>query len=200
MRSVAIIRLQSGAALLVVLVVLLMMTLLGITSLKSGLFHERMAHHSQADALTFLGAESAINSILSMVTAFKSDVAFEKSAFFELMAIAGSEQCYCIAKNKVSEGLCSANETFDRRTNGMLVAQASTSYLKSSGSINNDTDVFAYHEFSTLGAAYLLADVNLPFAYQNNQHWKISGTSQGFSMTARDLGMQRSFCSQQIKD
>jgi len=55
---------QAGAALIVALVILLAVTMIGISAVKSGLFHERMAFNAQANELSFQAAETAISGVI----------------------------------------------------------------------------------------------------------------------------------------
>ena len=174
---------QQGVALFVALILLLAITLLGVSSLKSGIFHERMSVNSQADTLTFMATESSINSIISFAWQIgQNDV--DESFFAE--SILGAGQRNCIAKDAVLDGDCTVDNTFDRRASGILIAQADTEYDGESPAENSDA-TFAYHKFTTIGNAYFVADLDLPFAYSNSQGWKKLGVGRGFSFTASEL-------------
>lgn len=175
---------QSGAALLVALIMLLAITLLGVTSLRSGAFHERMSLNSQADSLAFLGTESAINGVMSY--AWQIGQNGVDDSFFAT-AILGGDQVNCVSKTEVTDAACTINSTFDRRANGILVAQASTSYEGVGPPFNTDGSIMAFHTFVTVGNAYFTAELNLPFAYENRQEWRKLGAPTEFYISKRDF-------------
>jgi len=55
---------QTGAALIVSLMLLLIMTLIGVSSIKTTNLEERMAHNYQNSTIVFQASESAINRII----------------------------------------------------------------------------------------------------------------------------------------
>lgn len=179
---------QRGAALFVALIVLLVITLMGVSSLKSGIFHERMSMNSQADTLTFMGAESSINSIISFAWQIGDNGVDE--SFFAPAILTGQPQLNCVAKDAISSGNCTASQTFDRRAQGVLIAQADTTYEGQSQYENNDAKFLAYHDFETKGTSYFVRDLDLPFAYQNLQEWKKLGVPNGFSLTAGEMDQE----------
>lgn len=52
---------QAGVALLIALMILVIVSLLGVTAMKTSIFSAKIATGSQVDAMAFEGAESAIN-------------------------------------------------------------------------------------------------------------------------------------------
>ena len=186
---------QSGVALIVSLVILLAIMLLGVSSLRSGFFHERMSMNSQADALTFMGAESGINGVMSFMGAESGingvmsfawqigDGAVDES-FFADTILFGQAQSNCVTKGNIVPGWCAnASQAFDTRPNGVLFVQSSTSYNGSFQVENSDASVFRDHKFTTVGTSYFLQNLNLPFATENLQEWKKLGVGNGpFSM------------------
>ncbi|MEQ9507665.1 MAG: PilX N-terminal domain-containing pilus assembly protein [Alloalcanivorax xenomutans] len=52
---------QRGAALLVALMILVIVSILGITAMKTSMFSSKIATGTQVDAMAFEGAESAVN-------------------------------------------------------------------------------------------------------------------------------------------
>ncbi|MCG8316131.1 MAG: PilX N-terminal domain-containing pilus assembly protein [Pseudomonadales bacterium] len=173
---------QSGVALIVSLVILLAIMLLGVSSLRSGFFHERMSMNSQADALTFMGAESGINGVMSFAWQI-GDGAVDES-FFADTILFGQAQSNCVTKGNIVPGWCAnASQAFDTRPNGVLFVQSSTSYNGSFQVENSDASVFRDHKFTTVGTSYFLQNLNLPFATENLQEWKKLGVGNGpFSM------------------
>ena len=173
---------QSGVALIVSLVILLAIMLLGVSSLRSGFFHERMSMNSQADALTFMGAESGINGVMSFAWQIGGGAVDE--SFFADTILFGQAQSNCVTKGNIVPGWCAnASQAFDTRPNGVLFVQSSTSYNGSFQVENSDASVFRDHKFTTVGTSYFLQNLNLPFATENLQEWKKLGVGNGpFSM------------------
>ena len=66
--SFSIYRKQHGAALIVSLIFLLILTILGVSSLSNSGLESRMAHNFQLSNYVFHGAESAIEDILATTT------------------------------------------------------------------------------------------------------------------------------------
>src|SRR5690606_17517971 len=52
---------QRGAALLVALMILVIVSILGVTAMKTSMFSSKIATGTQVDAMAFEGAESAVN-------------------------------------------------------------------------------------------------------------------------------------------
>lgn len=178
-------RSQRGAALIVSLVVLLAITLLGVASLRSGIFHERMSLNSQAETLTFLGAESAINGILSFALEIRENRVDD--SFFST-SVLGKAQENCVTKNGIAAAACSdAGEVLDTRESGVLFAQTSTEYLGQAKLFNSDPDTLAYHKFSTEGTSYLRGNLDLPFASKNLQEWQMLGVAMPFAVSRADI-------------
>lgn len=175
---------QSGAALLVALVMLLAITLLGVSSLRSGMFHERMSLNSQADTLTFMGAESAINAILSTsVQVGENGV----DGSFMADAALGATQLNCVTQNDVLAQSCGSSHFFDVRSAGALQAQTETDYDDYRRAYNTDGAFWGYHQFATQGVAYFHEDLDLPFASKNEQKWKKLGPEPAFAVANADV-------------
>lgn len=58
---------QTGAVLIISLIILLAMTLLGVASMNTSMMQERMASNAQNTNITFQAAESAVSSVISTV-------------------------------------------------------------------------------------------------------------------------------------
>lgn len=71
---------QSGTALIVSLVILLVLTIMGVSSISGTNLEERMAQNYQTTAITFQAAESAINSIINASNRF--DTAGKPNPFY----------------------------------------------------------------------------------------------------------------------
>ncbi len=80
MKTVISINQQSGTALIVSLVILLVLTIIGVSSISNTNLEERMAQNFQTSAITFQAAESAINSIINASNRFST--AGDKNPFY----------------------------------------------------------------------------------------------------------------------
>lgn len=181
---------QQGAALLVALVVLLAITLMGVTSLRSGLFHERMSLNSQADALTFMGAESGINGI--MAAARRIGDQGNSESFFADTIIGKRAQTNCVTHAGLLSGACSQlSHALDTRTEGIVFSQPETEYLGERPVIGSDVNVFAQHTFKTDSTGYIRSDLQLPFANKNRQEWSRLGVPGQFSMNAAEIELAK---------
>jgi len=179
----------SGSTLVVVLLLLLSVSLLGVSSLKTGLFNQRMTENSQSDAYALQAAESAINGVLIEAQGSVAD-----EAFFETVMRSG-EQINCIANNGVvrGHGYCTRGDTFGRSSSGVSQRDASQtgaslgelqSYAitKRKGRLpvdGYDVDQFSFHVFDTTGVGSYTGSISR-YAYANTQQWKRFGVSPGF--------------------
>lgn len=110
---------QQGAALLVALVILVMVSLMGISALRSSMFSGKVATSAQADAMTFEAAETALG------VTFRNLDSMTNEALYTGLADGVLEYCI-LHSNPESTGACSASNFMDER--GLLRAQ-STSFL-----------------------------------------------------------------------
>lgn len=110
---------QRGAALLVALIILLLVSMMGISSLRSSLFSGRVATSVQADAMTFEAAETALG------VTFRSLYDMTNEELYTGLTDGVIE--YCIQSNNPrASGACSSSNFMDER---QLLRAESTSYL-----------------------------------------------------------------------
>ena len=176
-----------GATLIVALVILLAVTLLGVASLRSGIFHERMSLNSQAETLTFLGAESSINGILSFADQIGQG-GVDESFFSDAVLGANPPQINCVTKSGITPAACAdINDALDTRNEGVLFGQAHTVYDNATKVFNSDPDTLAYHNFTTTAYSYLRTNLELPFATKNKQGWQKLGVAMPFTVSQQDV-------------
>ena len=110
---------QQGAALLVALIILVLVSLMGISALRSSIFSGKIATSVQADAMTFEAAETALGVTFREL----GDMSEEQLS----AVLDGNTVEYCIKHdNTAASGSCGNSGDFmDQR--GLLRAQ-STSY------------------------------------------------------------------------
>lgn len=110
---------QQGAALFVSLIILVLVSLMGISALRSSVFSGRVATGVQADAMTFEAAETALG------VTFRSLDAMTNQELYTSLADGVVE--YCVRKdNPVAAGACAGTTFMDER---QLLRAQSTSFL-----------------------------------------------------------------------
>ena len=108
---------QQGATLLVALIILLLISLLGISALRSSIFSGKVATSVQADAMTFEAAETALG------VTFRSLDAMDDEDLYTGLADGVMERC--VKHNDLAAaGLCSDSDVLDER--GLLRAQSTS--------------------------------------------------------------------------
>lgn len=98
---------QRGAVLLVSLIILLMVSVLGISAMRSSIFANKVATGVQADAMTFEAAETAIAVTYGNMQANNS---------LQTVFSPGYNTTTCIAASGSSDGSCTNNSFFDARS------------------------------------------------------------------------------------
>lgn len=162
---------QQGAALFIALIILLLVSLAGISALKSGIFHERMAFNSQAEELTFQASETAINGIISEA---RSSGAFAQSIKDDSKNV---PVAHCVTSaNGVIAGACTASDTLDQRS--AILANAESQFYGKRPIIGTDPEAFMHHQFSTIGTGEFASNL-LPFVNKNYQGWSKIGPGVG---------------------
>lgn len=110
---------QRGAALLVALLILVMVSLMGISALRSSVFSGKVATGIQADAMTFEAAETALGVTYRTLSAMNDETLYTKLD-------AGAVE-YCVKSSETNAaGDCDANTFMDERK---LLQARSVSYL-----------------------------------------------------------------------
>ncbi|MDM1695927.1 hypothetical protein HX099_04500 [Thiopseudomonas alkaliphila] len=109
---------QQGAALIIALIVMALVSVMGLSALRSSMLSGRVATGVQADAMTFEAAETAL-----AVTYASIDAMSENQQFSSLTD--GIEFCVT-ANGSASEGGCGGDAWMDRRS---LLRAGSTSFF-----------------------------------------------------------------------
>lgn len=133
---------QRGAVLLVSLLILLMVSILGISAMRSSIFANKVATGIQADAMTFEAAETAVTATFGGLAANQS---------LQNVFSPGYITTTCISSSGINNGDCGPTDSIDRR--GLLTAEAVTyfgGYKALSGS-----------QISTQGGSSLFVDYKI---------------------------------------
>jgi type IV pilus assembly protein PilX len=151
---------QNGAALLIALFVLVIVSVMGITAMKTSMFSAKIATGTQIDAMAFEGAESAITA-----TYFE----FVDNDDVMQTLLLGSKINRCITmSDQTVEGECQDGQTLDSR--GLIVSE-------SHSKVNGYAAIDGYQVGSSGGGAQLveykigiLGDSELPDLGVENHH------------------------------
>lgn len=168
---------QSGAALFVALIILLVVSMMGVSAMKGGIFHERMAFNSQAEEMSFQAAETAIGGVIR--EARNSTVLLGQLA-------AGHEiKTHCVTMAAgTAEGACEADDTLDIRQS--LQAEAQSRFDRQRPLMNSDAGLLADFQFHTIGkGSFVVSD--MPFENRNRQEWRRVGPGGGHFAVDPDL-------------
>ena len=124
---------QRGMALMAALMVLLVISIIGVTAMRSSAFSAKVATGVQLDAIAFEAAESAIAETLFSISEFNDSQSGEEyDQIIDLFN--GGTLIWCVTKAGRTTDACTDESRFDSR--GVVRAEAraaSTGYSATSG-------------------------------------------------------------------
>lgn len=149
---------QRGAALLVALMILTVVSILGVTAMKTSMFNSKIATTAQVSAIAFDGAESAIAAVYDeAVYQPQSDPQFLIGALVTQYNIDTGTSIVvdrCVGKNNVQElRACVGGETSDSRnllqagSRTVMKGLATAPFLSTISSAGGSSINFAWYEF-----------------------------------------------------
>lgn len=113
---------QRGAAIIAVMLVLLAITLLGITGVRMGLTSLTIATNSQVNAIAFQEADSGLLTFAQRVNADPSAAALPSGVIGPALSAPGAEVRYCkTSTDRLRAGVCTAGTAADY-TSGRQIA------------------------------------------------------------------------------
>lgn len=166
---------QRGAVLLIALITVLLMSMLGATLMRAGLFHEKLSANNRLDSFTFWAAESAITASMA---------AIDKQQRWQDLILSGRVWDVCLTQSGIAETDCDkpgfplADGNGDARASA-LAARTQTRYMGGSPLPGFAVDQVVIQRFSTEGRAYYSDHSPLPFGHLNMQVWQRIGTDTG---------------------
>jgi Tfp pilus assembly protein PilV len=173
-----------GVVLLVVLVLLLSVSLAGISSLRNGIYQQSMVSNSQVEVFALQATESAINSVLEEGQLISSQQ--EGDSYFR-RAMLQDRQVNCFDGRHFSkeQADCEALTVFGLENTtraGNLYSYAVTEKKGIMPAPGYDVEQFVFHVFDTTGVGYIGNEhgVNVGHAHANTQRWKRFGVASGF--------------------
>lgn len=167
-------RQERGAALLIALIILLIVSFMGVSAMRSSILSERMAFNTQARELTFQAAETAINGVIAEARgngALLNDL---------LGSLATRTHCVGSAQQLI-DGVCDADDSFDGRA--VLRAQAESAYERQRVAFGSDTSTVVDYQFVTYGRGDFVDAVDLEMMNRNRQEWRKLGPPGPFEIT-----------------
>lgn len=173
-----------GVVLLVVLVLLLSVSLAGISSLRNGIYQQRMVSNSQVEVLALQATESAINSVLEegqLVSSLQ-----EGDSYFRRAMLQGRQvNCFDGRGFSTEQMDCETLTVFglgNAARARQLYSYAVTEKKGIMPALGYDVEQFVFHVFDTTGVGYIGNEhgVNVGYAHANTQRWKRFGVASGF--------------------
>lgn len=135
---------QQGVALIVALIILLLVSVLGLSAMRSSIFSAKIAAGVQADAMTFEAAESGLSASFSSLSALNDLDLYS--------TIEGRGTTYCLGSDGLLDtGSCGGNNFGDSR---QLVRAEIYNYLAGLQPIDGS-------QVSISGAAGIFADYRI---------------------------------------
>ena len=181
-----------GVVLLVVLVLLLSVSLAGVSSLRNGIYQQRMVSNSQVNIFALQATESAISAVLEEGQLIVSQQG-EDSYFRRVMS--GGKQVNCFDGSKYSKkqedcktlvvfgSVNTSNQGGAKKASvGQLYSYAVTERQGVVPAPGYDVDQFVFHVFDTTGVGYIGNGngVDSRYEHANTQRWKRFGVVSGF--------------------
>ena len=173
---------ENGAALFVALIILLIVSMMGVSAMKGSILSERMAFNTQARELSFQAAETAINGVIAE--------ARSSGEFVSKLLGSSAAQVHCATSSELMiEGTCAADATFDSRE--ALFGETESRFQLQRVAFDNDTNAIMDFQFYTIGRGGFIEAVDLPFESRNRQEWRKLGPAGGpFSVgNTADIGV-----------
>jgi type IV pilus assembly protein PilX len=171
---------EQGAALFIALIILLLVSMMGVSAMKGGLFHERMAFNSQAEEMTFQAAETAIGGVIQEARRPTSTLLSELSS-------TRAVKSHCITRKAgLVADACAASATLDTRAT--VQAESQSQFDRTRPLMGTDAASLVDNQFHTIGEGKFVASANMPFGNRNRQEWSKKGPGDSqFSLPDPDV-------------
>lgn len=170
---------QAGMILIVAMIMLLAVSMLGVSAMKTGIFQEKMAVNNRLDSLAFQAAESAIDATIS--------ASQDDPDWLRALQISRQHEL-CLSGKGVTTGLCGEDGLplgggqESSTSLPTLYAHATTQYMGTAPVAGYAVDQVVFHRFSTEGAGHFAVDSVLPYGHVNAQVWqKVGPTDHVFN-------------------
>ncbi len=98
---------EQGVALLIALLILVVVSLMGITAMKTSMFSAKIATGTQVDAMAFEGAESSVSDAFKKLENMSSD---DLQSF-----LSGEVMHRCLSSGAAIDGVCGPSSRMDSR-------------------------------------------------------------------------------------
>lgn len=173
-------RTQQGAALFIALIILLLVSMMGVSAMKGGLFHERMAFNAQSEEMTFQAAETAIGGVIQEARRPTSTLLSELSS-------TNAVKRHCVTRSGgLVPGACSASAALDTRAK--VQAESQSQFDRTRPLMGTDAASLVDNQFHTIGEGKFVVSANMPFGNRNRQEWSKKGPGDSqFSLPDPDV-------------
>ena len=109
---------QEGAALVIALLILVVVSLLGVSAMKTSVFSAKVATGTQADAMTFEAAETSLSVAYQELNGMSGEALYANLAGQKMLTMCVTE------KDTSKEGPCKKGDVLDSR--GLIAAESSS--------------------------------------------------------------------------
>lgn len=164
---------ENGAILVFALITVLLMSIVGASLLKTGIFQTRLTTSNHLDALAFQSTESVIAATLATVD--------DSPRLYDSL-LTGKSLMSCVLPTGLQVDECSdSGFSMLHVTEGVkgwtfsLVNHAETRYQGDAAVAGFDVGLLVYRRFSTEGRAYFAGTSPPPFGHLNLQVWQKLG-------------------------
>ena len=130
---------QQGSALIVALIILLMVSVLGISAMRTSIFSSKVATGIQADTMTFDAAESAVARSLRQLRGFT------EAELSKAVLNGASLQNCLLPDGALKDGACGESDRMDSRE--LLQAGTYIVHLKNNCRMVSGSDVELYRDY-----------------------------------------------------
>ena len=130
---------QHGSALIVALIILLMVSVLGISAMRTSIFSSKVATGIQADTMTFEAAESAI------AVSLKQLRDFSEADLSRAVLNGQSLQTCLLSDGTLKEGVCGGTDHMDSRE--LVQAGSYVVHKKNNCRMVSGSDVELYRDY-----------------------------------------------------
>jgi len=140
-------RKEGGAALVIALLILVVVSLMGVSAMKSSIFSAKIATGTQADAMSFEAAESALSAAYAEINSMQGAALYA--------SLGGGEPLYrCVTKADTKKsGECGTSDGDKLDSRGLLMASSATKL--------NGFEPIAGAEIGTSGGSQIMVDYRI---------------------------------------
>ncbi len=169
-----------GSVLLLVLVMVAILSSVSLLLLKHTILQQKLLLNLQATSISFQAAESAINSVLGIVSP-KVPSQVKRQAWLARVEERGSLS-QCLGTQGLIEGQCvQFDDKGDYNLNRRLQVEVTSRFIGSFPATGYSAARFSYRHFSTAAKAVYSDQIRIPVSQTHVQNWKWLSGRENFS-------------------